>query len=209
MLTIMQTSKVSDDELILMYLNGDVRSFETLLRRHKNAGFSIILQKVKHRDVAEEIFQNVFIKIIEVLNDGRYTETGRFKQYLMRLCNNFSIDYLRKNSKKKEFLFSNFMSTDAEDESYSYFDNYADEKVRAPFEDFEAEKEATLLRSLILQLPTEQQEVIILKHWGNLKFREIADQIGENINTVQGRFRYGIKKLKELIKQHQIEISLN
>jgi RNA polymerase sigma-70 factor (ECF subfamily) len=209
MLTIMQTSKVSDDELILMYLNGDVRSFETLLRRHKNAGFSVILQKVKQKDIAEEIFQNVFIKIIEVLNDGRYTETGRFKQYLLCLCNNFSIDYLRKNSKKKEFLFSNFMSTDSEDENYSYFDNYADSKVRAPFEDFEAEKEATLLRSLILQLPPDQQEVIILKNWGKLKFREIADQTGQNINTIQGRFRYGIKKLKELIKQHQIEISYN
>lgn len=205
----MQTSKVSDDELILMYLNGDVRSFDTLLRRHKNAGFSVILQKVKQRHIAEEIFQNVFIKIIEVLNDGRYTENGRFKQYLLCLCNNFSIDYLRKNSKKKEFLFSNFMSTDADDDNYSYFDNYADDKVRAPFEDFEAEKEATLLRNLILQLPADQQEVIILKHWGNLKFREIAEKVGENINTVQGRFRYGVKKLKELIKQQQIEISFN
>lgn len=209
MLTIMQTSKVSDEELILMYLNGDVRSFETLLRRHKNASFSVILQKVKSRDVAEEIFQNVFIKIIEVLNDGRYAENGKFKQYLLCLCNNFSIDYLRKNVKKKELLFSNFASNNTEDEGYSYFDNYADAKISAPFEDFEAEKEASLLRNLILQLPPEQQEVIILKHWGNLKFREIAEHIGENINTVQGRFRYGVKKLKELLKQHQIEISFN
>ncbi len=205
----MQTSKVSDDELIQKYLNGSVCSFETLLRRHKNASYAVILQKVKSRDVADEIFQNVFIKIIEVLNDGRYTETGRFKQYLLCLCNNFSIDYLRKASKKKELLFSNFISNNSDDEGYSYFDNYADEKIKAPFAAYEAEKEAGILRKLILQLPEDQREVIILKHWGNLKFREIAEQIGENINTVQGRFRYGIKKLKELIKDQQIEITLN
>ncbi|MFZ4800328.1 MAG: RNA polymerase sigma factor [Bacteroidia bacterium] len=205
----MQTSKVSDDELIQRYLNGDVRSFETLLRKHKNASYAVILQKVKSRDVADEIFQNVFIKIIEVINDGRYSENGKFKQYLLCLCNNFSIDYLRKASKKKLQLFSSFISNNADDEGYSYFDNYADDKIKAPFVDYEAEKEANILRNLILQLPHDQQEVIILKHWGNLKFREIAEQIGENINTVQGRFRYGIKKLKELMKQQQIEITIN
>ncbi len=205
----MQTSKVSDDELIQKYLNGDVRSFETLLRKHKNASYAVILQKVKSRDVADEIFQNVFIKIIEVINDGRYAENGKFKQYLLCLCNNFSIDYLRKSSKKKEFLFSNFISNNSDDEGYSYFDNYADYKTIAPFVAYEAEKEANVLRNLILQLPTDQQEVIILKHWGNLKFREIAEQIGENINTVQGRCRYGIKKLKEMMKQQQIEITIN
>lgn len=209
MLTIMQTSKVSDDELILRYLNGDVCSFETLLRKHKNASYSVILQKVKSRDVADDIFQKVFIKIIEVLNDGRYAETGRFKQYLLCMCNNFSIDYLRKNVKKKELLFSSFLSNNTDDENYSYFENYADSRVTAPFEEIEAEKEATILRNLILQLPEDQREIIILKHWGNLKFREIAEQTGENINTVQGRFRYGIKKLKELIKQHQIEIQVD
>lgn len=208
MLTIMQTSKVSDDELIQRYLNGDVRSFETLLRRHKNASYAVILQKVKSRDVADEIFQNVFIKIIEVINDGRYSETGKFKQYLLCLCNNFSIDHLRKFSKKKELLFSSFISN-SDDDGYSYFDNYADDKNIAPFVEFEAEKEANILRNLVLQLPADQQEVIILKHWGNLKFREIAEQIGENINTVQGRFRYGIKKLKEMLKQQQIEITIN
>lgn len=205
----MQISKVSDDELIQKYLNGDVCSFETLLRRHKNASYAVILQKVKNRDAADEIFQNVFIKIIEVFNDGRYSETGKFKQYLLRVCTNFSIDYLRKASKKKELLFSNFSSGNDENDNCSYFDNYADDKINAPFVDYEAENEAKILRKLILQLPQEQQEVIILKHWGNLKFREIADQIGENINTVQGRFRYGIKKLQELIKKHQIEITLN
>ena len=87
--------------------------------------------------------------------------------------------------------------------------NYADDKNIAPFVAFEAEKEANILRNLVLQLPADQQEVIILKHWGNLKFREIAEQIGENINTVQGRFRYGIKKLKEMLKQQQIEITIN
>jgi RNA polymerase sigma-70 factor (ECF subfamily) len=126
-----------------------VRSFETLLRKHKNASYAVILQKVKSRDVADDIFQKVFIKIIEVLNDGRYAETGRFKQYLLCMCNNFSIDYLRKNVKKKELLFSSFLSNNTDDENYSYFENYADSRVTAPFEEIEAEKEATILRNLI------------------------------------------------------------
>lgn len=205
----MQTSNVSDDELIIQYLNGNTRSFEILLRKHKNAAFATILQKVRNKDVAEEIFQNVFIKIIEVINDGRYTEIGKFKPYLLRLCNNFCIDYLRLSSRKKEILFSNFISSSDGDESFSYFDNYADDKVKMPFVEYEAEQEAKIIRQLILELPKDQQEVIILKQWGNMKFREIADHLGENINTIQGRFRYGVKKLKSLLKKHQVEISPN
>lgn len=205
----MQTSNVSDDELIIEYLNGDSRSFEILLRRHKNAAFSTIFQKVKSKDDAEEIFQNVFIKIIEVLNDGRYKEIGRFKQYMLCLCSNMCIDHLRKKNKKKESVFSNFMSSDDENEALSFFDNYADEKVKIPFADFESEQEAKLIRQLIMQLPPDQQEIIILKQWGNMKFREIADHLGKNINTVQGSFRYGLRRLKSLLKKYEVEISTN
>src|ERR1041384_5555678 len=122
----MQTQKISDHELIVQYLQGNVRSFEILLKRHKQAIYTVIMSKVRDADIADEIFQESFIKIIQTIQDGRYTEQGLFVSYAARLARNMAIDHLRK--RKREVVFSVF---DSEDEGYNPMYSLADEKANA------------------------------------------------------------------------------
>lgn len=198
----MQTQKVSDQELILCYLQGDVNSFEVLVRRHKQAIYHVILARVKNHDLADELFQEVFIRIIKTIHDGRYSEMGRFQSYATRMAKNYAIDYLRK--KKREYVFTHFSS---DDDTFNPL-NYIKDHNNNAFQNMVLSHEQQVVRQVLMQIPEDQREVIILRHWGQMKFKDIAELKGESINTIMGRMRYALRSMRKLIAEQNIDIEL-
>lgn len=198
----MQTQRVSDQDLILRYLQGDSYSFEVLLRRHKQAIYSVLLSRVRDRNLADDLFQEVFIKIIKTIHDGRYNEMGKFQSYATRMARNYAIDYLRK--KKHEIVFSSFAS---DDESYNPINYFADNCLNAS-QQMISTHEQDVIRKLIMQIPEDQREVLIMRHWGQMKFKDIAEHKGESINTIMGRMRYALQNMRKLIQEQQIDIAI-
>lgn len=187
---------ISDEELIQQYISGNEVCLKMLINRHKSKIFTSIYLLVKDRCLAEDIFQDTFVKIINTLKKGQYQEEGKFLQWTMRIARNLVIDHFRKVSKLP-------IVTDSEgNDIFSYLvvheENREDEIIR--------EQSHDRLRQLIQQLPEEQKEVLILRHYANLSFKEIADLTGVSINTALGRMRYALTNMRKLIVKHQISL---
>jgi RNA polymerase sigma-70 factor (ECF subfamily) len=167
-----------------------------LINRHKSKIFTSIYFLVKDRALAEDIFQDTFLKIINTLKKGQYQEEGKFLQWAMRIARNLVIDYYRKVAKLP-------IVTDTEgNDLFSYMviaeENREDEIIR--------EQSHERVRQLIQQLPEEQREVLILRHYANLSFKEISDLTGVSINTALGRMRYALGNMRKLIARYQISL---
>ncbi len=186
-------NKCSDSELVSGYKNGNEKAFEVLLYRHKSRVFTAIYLIVKDRYVAEDLLQETFIKAINTIRGGRYNEEGKFLPWICRIAHNLAIDHFRKEKRYPEIVL--------EDGSRLLNSmQFAEES----FEDKQVLKDtASRLRGLIKELPVEQKQVLIMRHYMKMSFQEIAERTEVSINTALGRMRYALINLrKKMIKNH-------
>ena len=191
----MEKINFSDQELVNLFLEGDENSLEILIKRHKNRIYTYILLIVKNHALAEDIFQETFIKVIKSLKDGKYKDNGKFISWVMRIAHNLIIDHFRKE--KQISLVSN------DDYELSLFNSkkFAEDTI----EDMLVFNQiCNDVRSLIDELPEDQKQVVMLRHYGGLSFKEIADQTNVSINTALGRMRYALINLRKIISDKNI-----
>jgi len=186
--------KVSDYELVNEFVKGRDSAIEVLIQRHQKRIYSYILLLVKKQVVAEDIFQETFIKVIKSLKDGKYVDANRFSSWVMRIAHNLIIDHFRREKQAK------MISKDDYEVDILNHPQYSDKTIE---ETVVFEQILTDVRSLIDQLPEDQREVVLLRYYADLSFKEIAEQTNVSINTALGRMRYAIinmRKIKELNK---------
>jgi RNA polymerase sigma factor (sigma-70 family) len=193
----MNAQPVSDKELIGRYLAGNHSSLEQLVYRHKNRVYAYILMIVKDKELAEDLFQDTFIKVINTIRTGSYKEEGKFIQWVMRIAHNLIIDYFRKS--KRIPIVEN-------SDEYDIFD-----RVKIPVESVEeriiTEQIHLDVKKLIDFLPAEQREVLIMRHYGDMSFKDIAEVTNVSINTALGRMRYALINLRKLVREKEIILS--
>lgn len=178
-----------DQELVKEYLAGSEGAFAELMKRHQNRIFTTIFFIVKDRAMAEDIFQEAMIKIIRLINDGKYDEKGKFISWAVRIARNLSIDYYRKGRRSPQMVREN-AEYDIFNTINVYEENIEDRIIR--------DENARYVRELIKQIPEKQREVLIMRHYAGMSFKEIADVQGVNINTALGRMRYALINLRKL-----------
>lgn len=189
--------KEKDSILVKGYINGCERSLAVLIERHKLKIYNFIYSKVFDRDIAEDIFQDTFIKVIKTLRKGAYQEEGKFLPWVMRISHNLVIDHFRKNNRipifesKDEFDIFQIIGDDAPNIESNMID-------RQVVED---------LQKLIIELPDDQREVLTMRLYKDMSFKEIAETTGVSINTALGRMRYAVINIRKLIEEHQIVLS--
>lgn len=179
-------NRLSDSQLVSLYQNGNDEAFELLLNRHKSKIYTSIYLIVKDRYVAEDLLQETFIKAINTIRSGRYNEEGKFAPWLGRIAHNLSIDHFRKCKRYPEIIL---------EDGSRVFDSieFAEESAESKQEKKDVK---TRLRELVKELPDEQKQVLIMRHFLQMSFQEIADRTGVSINTALGRMRYALINLK-------------
>ncbi len=186
--------EISDQELVKVYQKkSDQRAFRTLLDRHKNKIYSYIYSMVGRADVANDIFQETFTKVITKLDDT-YNEQGKWIAWVMRIAHNATIDYLRK---QKRFIDVNSNTDDNDD----FYERLPDEKLVDAEETLELEEAKDSLMKHIANLPEEQRQVVMLRHYYEMSFKEIAELTDVSINTALGRMRYALINLRKMFEQ--------
>lgn len=191
----MDANNSSDYELVVEFVNGRQSSIEVLIRRHQKRVYSYIFLLVKKQDVAEDIFQETFIKVIKSLKEGRYVDTNRFSSWVMRIAHNLIIDHFRREKQSK------MLSKDAYEVDILNHPRYSDKTVE---EEIVFEQILTDVRALIEQLPEDQREVILLRHYSDLSYKEIAEQTNVSINTALGRMRYAIINMRKIMVENKM-----
>ncbi len=187
----------SDLELITGYQNGNEQCLHHLIRRYETKIFTAIVIQVKDKSLAEDLFQETFFKIINTLRAGQYKEEGKFLAWAIRIAHNLAIDHFRKESRMPK-------TRDTEDYSIMNSLKFTDENVEQLFSKNQTHQQ---LRKLIELLPHEQREVIIMRHFGEMSFKEIAECTKVSINTALGRMRYALINLRKLIKEKQLVLT--
>ncbi|CAI8334718.1 MAG: RNA polymerase sigma factor CarQ [Cryomorphaceae bacterium] len=188
----------SDKVLVQNFLNGDNKSFEILLSRHKSRVFAFIMSKVKNRDITEDIFQDTFIKVINSLQKGKYNEEGKFLPWMMRISHNLVIDHFRKESKMRKIR---------PNSEFDIFDVIDDGNKNQ--EEIMIQSQVHFdLKILIEQLPYDQKEVLKMRYFEDLSFKEISDLTDSSINTALGRMRYALINLRKLADKQHIDLQL-
>ncbi len=194
----MLSNNLTDQVLIKNFLNGDNKSFEELLSRHKNRVFAFIMSKVKNRDITEDIFQDTFIKVINSLKKGKYNEEGKFLPWMMRISHNLVIDHFRKESKMRKIRPTS---------EFDIFDILDDGRKNQ--EDFMIHTQVYAdLNLLIEQLPEDQKEVLKMRYFEDLSFKKISELTGASINTALGRMRYALINLRKLAEKQHIDLQV-
>jgi RNA polymerase sigma factor (sigma-70 family) len=195
----LKTQNISDYELVTRFVNGESDAIEELIRRYKNKVYTYIYLTVKNQHLAEDIFQDTFIKVIRSLQDGKYCDNGRFLSWMMRIAHNLVIDHYRKE-KQLNTCSNNINELDLFNSA-----KFSDENIEQLMINEQVLKD---VRKLVNELPPDQKEIILLRHYGGLSFKEIADQTNVSINTALGRMRYAIINLRRLIEQYQINLDM-
>lgn len=192
-------TKLKDKELVKQFIAGDSFALETLINRHKDRVYTYIYFIVKNEKLAEDIFQDTFIKVIKSLRSGRYNEQGVFVSWVIRIAHNLTIDFFRKETRMPTY--SNDINSDIDIFNSKQFseDTVEDEIIQDQIEQD--------VRKLVQELPDEQKEVVLLRHFGNMSFKEIADQTNVSINTALGRMRYALINLRKLIDEKNLSLS--
>ena len=196
----MELHNLGDYELIKQYLDGNSACLEFLINRHKSKVFSYILMVVKNRELAEDIFQDTFIKVIKSLHAGKYSEEGRFVSWVMRIAHNLIIDFYRKGK--------HLQTVSDDDTEVPLFNS-------TKFSDINIEDELVVnqihsdLRVLIDKLPHEQREVVVLRYYKDMSFKEIAEQTNVSINTALGRMRYAIINIRKIMEENKVDLISN
>ena len=195
----MKAQVKTDKELIGRYLNGDHNSLERLISRHQNRIYAYILMIVKDKDLADDLFQDTFIKVINTLRSGSYNEEGKFLQWVMRIAHNLIIDHFRKSNRIP-------VINNSKNEDFNIFDTLeiTDKSIEEQIITNQIHKD---LRKLIEYLPPEQKEVLYMRHYAEMSFKDIAEVTNVSINTALGRMRYALINLRKLIAEKNIVLT--
>ena len=193
----MQYELITDATLVNCYIKGDESALEVLIKRHKQKVYSFIYSKVYDKDVAEDIFQDTFIKVIRTLKKGNYNEEGKFLPWVMRISHNLVIDFFRKSNRMPKFDNSG---------EFSIFSVLSDTSLNAENSIIKEQVEYDV-RRLVDELPEDQKEVLLMRIYDDLSFKEISDKTGVSINTALGRMRYALINLRKIIDKHNIVLT--
>lgn len=194
----MAMKRLDDRDLISLYIGGDEKAFEVLLLRHKDKIYRFIYLKVRNHDLAEDIFQEAFVKIINTLKLGAYNEEGKFLPWAMRISHNLVIDHFRKSAKVKMISES---SSSKEDFNIFSILPFTDKNVEQAITYNELEKQMV---DLIEHLPPTQKEILKMRIFQDMSFKDIAEMEEISINTALGRMRYALINLRKLIEKHSL-----
>lgn len=190
----MSSVLLTDQELINLYLSGDDKAFEQLLNRHKNKIYTSIYLFVKDHDQANDIFQEVFIKIIDTLRKGKYNHEGKFLQWAMRISYNMCVDQFRRGKRRTKV---------SSTETFDIFD-----VLESPEQNMEGQmiqdQTHSKVKKLVDALPPEQREVVILRHYADMSFKEIAALTQVSINTALGRMRYALINMRKMVEEKNV-----
>jgi len=189
--------QIDDSILVRDYLSGDEKALEILIKRHNQRITSFIYSKVMDRDIAEDIFQDTFIKVIKTLKKGNYSEEGKFLPWVMRIAHNLIIDYFRRNKRLPKFEGS---------DDFNIFSVISDDKLNAEKQIIKDQIDSNL-ELLIEELPDDQKEVLIMRIYQDMSFKEISENTGVSINTALGRMRYALINLRKIIDKHNIVLT--
>ncbi len=193
----MNTSKTKDSILIRNYLEGDELSLEKLILKHKDRVFGYIMMIVKDQDLANDIFQDTFMKVVNTMKKGKYNEEGKFIQWVLRIAHNLSIDHFR---------FKKRMPTTSGGEDFDIFDilGMEDENMEEQLISSQIKQDVV---ELMNKLPKDQLEVLKMRLYFEMSFKDIAEETGVSINTALGRMRYALMNLRKLVKERNIQLS--
>ncbi|MVO09364.1 sigma-70 family RNA polymerase sigma factor [Flavobacterium sp. TP390] len=190
----MANNLISDAVLVKNYIEGDESALSILIERHQSKIYGFIYTKIQDRDICDDVFQDTFIKVIKTLKSKSYNEEGKFLPWVMRIAHNLIIDYFRKSKK---------MPMQRDNEEYSVFSYLTDTNLNVEDQIILDQVEYDLSR-LIDELPDDQKEVLQMRIYQDLSFKEIADATGVSINTALGRMRYALMNLRKVIEKNQI-----
>lgn len=190
----MSILNLNDSELVRQYINGDEYALSVLIKRHKTKIYNFIYSKIGDEVLTEDVFQDTFIKVINTLKQKKYNEEGKFLSWVMRIAHNLVIDHFRKENRMPKY------------------DNSSEFDIFLLIKDEELNIEKKLIKSqietdvkfLIEELPDEQKEVLMMRHYKDLSFKEIAENTGVSINTALGRMRYALINLKKMIEEKDL-----
>lgn len=189
----------SDYELLTKFMKGEQSCFEKLIQRHKNKVFAYISLYIRDQALAEDIFQDTFLKVIQSVKSGRYSDNGKFLSWVMRIAHNLIIDHFRRIKQM------NTISNDDYESDIFNSKKFADENVEDTLVKKQIHRD---VRKMINHLPDDQKEVVILRHYAGLSFKEIADITQVSINTALGRMRYALINLRKLMEEKQISLTM-
>ncbi len=195
----MEKYKISDSQLVSLYKNGSEEAFEMLLDRHKSRVFTTIYLIVKDKYEAEDLLQEVFIKAIRTIKEGRYNEEGKFLPWILRIAHNLAIDHFRKGKRNPTIVM---------EDGSPVFNTM--EFAEGSFESDQIRQEThAKVKQLINELPEAQKEVLVMRHYMEMSFQEIAESTGVSINTALGRMRYALINLRKKMQQYNIAYDQN
>jgi RNA polymerase sigma factor (sigma-70 family) len=192
---------MTDEELVSRFSNGNNQAFDILLNRHKNRIFTYILLIVRNRDLAEDIFQESFMKAIITIKQGRYVDNGKFYSWVTRIAHNLIIDFYRRERNENTVSNEEFAEVDLFNNSKLCEENVENRLVR--------EQVLSDVQKLVLHLPENQQEVVRMRYYEDRSFKEIADMTGVSINTALGRMRYAIINMRRMAEDKDISLAYN
>ena len=194
-------NEMTDEQLALSYVNGNNRAFDLLLSRNQSKLFSYILFVVRDRDVADDIFQETFVKVVTRMQQGKYTTSGKFSAWIMRIAHNVIMDWYREQRSDRvvEAPRDNDLS------NVGHKDDLLDGSIESQFVNMQILAD---VKKMMNNLPAPQREVVFMRFYQDLSFKEIAEMTGVSINTSLGRMRYAILNLRRMAKQHNIQLQL-
>ncbi len=190
----MEMLQLPDSQLVSMYVKGNESCLEVLINRHQQKIYSYIISRIRDEELANDVFQDVFVKIIQTLKKGSYNEEGKFLPWVLRIAHNLVIDHFRRLKR---------MPTISPNSEFDIFDTIKDDSPTVESAIIWNQIEVDL-KKLIEYLPEEQREVLQLRHYSQMSFKEIAEQTDVSINTALGRMRYALINLRKLIEQHNV-----
>ncbi len=190
---------MADEELVVMYATGNNAAFDVLLNRYKSNIHAYIYYIVRDRDLTEDIFQETFVKVIMTIKQGRYTENGKFKAWITRIAHNLIIDHFRQE-RNENTISNDEVEVDLFNDMRLCEGTVEDHLVQAQvFSD---------VKKMVEYLPDNQREVLEMRYYRNMSFKEIADRTGVSINTALGRMRYAILNMRRMAQENRIELSI-
>jgi len=193
-------SQKTDNELVVQFINGDQSGIEQLIHKHKTRVFTYIRMYIRDVALAEDIFQETFLKVINSLRSGRYKDNGKFLSWVMRIAHNLIIDHFRKQKQ------ANLISNDNYEGDIFNLKSLADSNVE---DNIIYDQIVSDVRLILEELPDDQKEVVVLRHYAGLSFKEIAEQTNVSINTALGRMRYALINMRKIMAEKNISLTIN
>ena len=194
-----EISNFSDEKLVMLYANGLNKAFDILVERYKNKVYSYIFHIVKCEDVSDDIFQETFVKAIVTINQGRYTENGKFLPWIMRIAHNLIIDFYRQEKAE------NTQSCDSEEVNILNRKELAESNIE---DSLVTEQIYQDIKKLVNALPENQRDVLTMRYYKNMSFKEIAETTNVSINTALGRMRYALMNMRKIAEENNIVLTM-